>query len=51
MVLLLLMYLLKKFGHKLRLKPLLQKPQYSMALQTVMVQNGSAALESTSAYL
>jgi hypothetical protein len=39
MVLLLLTYLLKKIGHKLKLKALLQKPQYSMALQTVKVQN------------
>jgi hypothetical protein len=43
MVLLLLTYLLKKFGHKLKLKALLQKPQYLMALQPVKVQSGSAA--------
>lgn len=39
MVLLLLAYLFKRFGHKLKLKTLLQKSQYSMALQPVKVQN------------
>ena len=44
MVLLLLTYLLKKFGHKLKLKTLLQRPQYAMALQTVKVQNAPESL-------
>ncbi|MDB5089901.1 MAG: hypothetical protein JWR09_3895 [Mucilaginibacter sp.] len=42
MILLLLTYLFKRFGHKLKLKALLQKSQYSMTLQPVMAQNGSA---------
>lgn len=43
MILLLLTYLLKRFGHKLKLKALLQKSQYSMVLQPAKVQNGSIA--------
>jgi hypothetical protein len=39
MILILLAYLLKKFGPKLKLNTLLQKPQYSMVLQPVKVQN------------
>ncbi len=41
MILLLLTYLFKKFGHKLKLGALLQKPRYAMALQPIRVQNVS----------
>jgi hypothetical protein len=44
MVLLLLTYLFKRFGYKLKLKALLQRPQYSMALQTVKIQNAHESL-------
>jgi hypothetical protein len=39
MILLLLAYLLKKFGPKLKMTTLLQNPQYSMVLQPIKVQN------------
>jgi len=42
MILLLLTYLYKKFGHKLKLNELLQRNRYTRALQPVKVQNVSA---------
>jgi hypothetical protein len=43
MILLLLTYLFKKFGHKLKLNSLLQRSRYSFVLQSVKTQNISAA--------